>query len=207
MIIHNFEQGTETWKACRTGKLTASRFSDVMASGKGGSPSKTRFSYMCEVAAELTTGLWAESFSNAAMEHGTLTEPFARAEYEKREGIIVQQIGFVELNEFVGASPDGIVGEKGLLEIKCPKTSTQIQRFLEGKFPSEYMAQVQGQMWVCEKDWCDFVSFDNRIIGPASYFKIRVDRDELYIKELAAGVEKFISDLHEMLDRLGYART
>lgn len=206
MIIHNCEQGSEAWKQVRIGKITASRFAHVIAKGKGSEPSKTRLSYLYEIASEIMTGQAADSYTNPAMEHGTLTEPQARLEYEDREGVPVEQLGFVEYSDRVGASPDGIVGENGLLEIKCPKTSTQIQRVLDGVFPTEYMAQVQGQLWVCEKEWCDFVSFDPRIAGPSSYFKIRVQRDDDYIAKLQTGVVLFIEDLNKVLERLGHVR-
>lgn len=206
MIIHNLEQGSEAWKQVRVGKITASRLSDVLASGKAGAPSKTRQSYLYELASEIITGQAADSFTNAAMQHGTLCEPLARIEYEEREGLPVQQVGFVEVNERLGCSPDGLVGENGLLEIKCPKTSTQIQYVLDGEFPSEYKAQVQGQLWVCEREWCDFVSFDPRIEGPSQYFKIRVNRDEEYIEKLKNGVDLFITDLNKILERLRYEK-
>lgn len=202
MKIHNFEQGTEQWLAARAGKITASRFKDVIANGVGKAPSKTRQSYLYEVASEILSGQPAESYSNAAMEYGTLAEPVARQVYEEMEMVPVEQVGFVEMNEFVGCSPDGLVDEKGLLEIKCPKTSTQLQRVLAGEFPSEYTAQVQGQLWVCEREWCDFVSYDGRIKGPAAYFKRRVYRDDQFIKTLSNGVNTFISDLKDILAKL-----
>lgn len=206
MIIHNLEQGSEAWKQIRVGKITASRFADVLANGKAGAPSKTRQSYLYELASEIITNQAADSFTSPAMEHGTLCEPLARIEYEEREGLPVEQIGFVQYNDMIGCSPDGCVGENGLIEIKCPKTSTQIQRVLDGVFPSEYQAQVQGQLWVCDRQWCDFVSFDPRIEGPAQYFKIRVNRDDAYIEKLKNGVELFITDLNKILERLGYAK-
>ena len=206
MKIINCIQGGDEWKSIRCGKITMSRAKDVMAKGVGSAPSKTRQSYLYELASEIITGQAADSFTNAAMQHGTLYEPLARIEYEEREGLPVQQVGFVEVNERLGCSPDGLVGENGLLEIKCPKTSTQIQYVLDGEFPSEYKAQVQGQLWVCEREWCDFVSFDPRIEGPSQYFKIRVNRDEEYIEKLKNGVDLFITDLNKILERLGYAK-
>ncbi len=207
MIIHNLEQGSPEWNLVRCGKITASRFSDVISKGVGSAPSKTRLSYLYFVASEILTGLPAESFTSDAMAYGTLTEPEARQAYEDDVHMAVEQVGFVEMNKWVGCSPDGCVGDKGLLEIKCPKTTTQIQRVLSGEFPSEYMAQVQGQLWVCEREWCDFVSYDGRIKGPASYFKIRVMRDESYIRMLSEKVDLFIEDLNEILERLNHGKT
>lgn len=207
MIIHNLQQGTPEWYAARCGKITASKFSSVIAKGVGSAPSKTRQSYLYELASEILSGQPQESYTSAAMEYGTLAEPVARQVYEEMEAVPVEQVGFVELNEFVGCSPDGLVGSNGLLEIKCPKTSTQIQRVLDCTFPSEYQAQVQGQLWVCERDWCDFVSYDGRIKGHAAYFKVRVNRDDEYIKTLSKGVDLFIEDLKKILERLNWDGT
>jgi putative phage-type endonuclease len=204
MIIHNCEQGSEEWKKIRIGKVTMSRASDILAKGVGSAPSKTRQGYLYEIASEVLTGQMKDSYTNAAMEYGTLTEPLARAAYQQSETVDVQQVGFVEHGDFhgVGCSPDGILGDDGLLEIKCPNTSTQIQRVLSGEFPSEYQAQVQGQLWVCQREWCDFLSYDGRIKGPASYFKVRVYRDEEFIKKLTAAVDLFIVELNEILEKV-----
>lgn len=203
-IAIDLVQGTDEWRQFRCGKITASRFKDCIAKGKGSEPSKTRLSYLYEIASEILSGCPAESYTNAAMEYGTLAEPVARQVYEEMEMIPVDQVGCIQhagLN-LVTCSPDGLVGDKGLLEIKCPKTSTQIQRVLSGDFPSDYKAQVQGQLWVCEREWCDFLSYDGRIKGPAAYFKIRVTRDDAFIKTLESGVKSFISDLKEILEKL-----
>lgn len=201
-------QGSEEWKQFRCGKITSSRFRDVMSKGKGSEPSRTRLSYLYEIAAEIITGKVADNYISPAMEHGTLCEPLARIEYEEREALPVQQVGIIEHPKYnnITSSPDGFIGENGLLEIKCPKTSTQIQYVLDGVFPSEYQAQVQGQLWICEREWCDFVSFDPRIEGPSQYFKIRVNRDEEYIEKLKNGVDLFITDLNKILERLGYEK-
>lgn len=204
-IIHEvMEQGSPAWLAVRIGKLTASRFKDILANGVGSAPSKTRQNYLYEIASEVLTGQMKDNYTNAAMEYGVLTEPLARAAYEETEQEPVTQVGFVEHGDFhgVGCSPDGMLGDAGLLEIKCPNTSTQIQRVLSGDFPSEYQAQVQGQLWVCQREWCDFLSYDGRIKGPASYFKVRVYRDEEFIKKLTAAVDLFIVELNEILEKV-----
>lgn len=207
MKIHDVYQGTPEWLLARCGKLTASRFDAVLAKGVGKAPSKTRQSYLYEVASEILTGQPQDSYTNDAMAYGTLTEPEARQTYANVEQVPVGLVGFVEMNERVGCSPDGFIGTNGLLEIKCPKTSTQIQRVLASVFPSEYLPQVQGQLWVCEREWCDFLSYDGRINGPASYFKVRVYRDEQYIKTLSDGVSQFIEELEKTLERLQNAAT
>jgi len=201
-IIRDIEQGCDEWLALRLGKVTASRFADVMSKGRGASVSKTREAYMFQLAAEILTGAAEDSYSNKYMEWGNECEPQARAMYEFETGSDVDQVAFIELNEYIGVSPDGLIGDDGLIEIKCPKTTTQLQRFLSGDFPSTYKAQVQGQLWVSDRSWCDFVSFDPRINGKASYFQIRVERDESYINELYDGVTNFLSELHELIEKL-----
>ncbi len=200
MIIHNCIQGSEEWKALRCGKITMSRARDCIAKGIGKAESKTRSAYLYELASEILTGQSQEFYQSEAMAYGTLTEPAARSAYELKEQVLVDQVGFVERNKYVGFSPDGFVGDKGGLEIKCPNTSTQLKRVLSGEFPSEYQAQVQGGLWVCEREWWDFLSYDGRLKGAPSYFKIRVYRDEEYIRKLEEGIELFIADLKQLLE-------
>ena len=123
--------------------------------------------------------------------------------YELETGNAVEQVAFIQQGEMkAGCSPDGIIGDNGMIEIKCPKTSTQVETYLSGKMPSIHRAQVQGQLWVAQRDWCDFVSFDPRINGQSGYFCVRVERDEEYIKDLASKVQTFESELLEMVDKL-----
>lgn len=179
------------------GIMTASKFKDVLAKGAG----KTRKAYMYLLAAESITSEPIESFSNEYMEWGTITEPQARAMYELESGNTIEQVAFIKPSEesSVGCSPDGLVGEKGMIEIKCPKTTTQIETFLKGDMPTGHKAQVQGQMWVSEREWCDFVSFDPRIAGEASYFCTRIHRDPDYIDELNKACATFSEELTEMI--------
>ena len=198
-IIKDVEQGTDEWLNLRFGWITASRFKDVMAGGAG----KTRKAYMYHLAAEILTGERAESYTNEYMEWGTQTEPQARAMYELDSGNSVDQVAFIRHDTLkAGCSPDGLIGESGLVEFKCPKTTTQIETFLSGKMPTTHVAQVQGQLWISEREWCDFVSFDPRINGEASYFCIRVERDEKKIKEIEQAVIKFQDDLFATLELL-----
>lgn len=202
-IIHDIEQGSEEWHNLRLGRITASRFKDVMTNGRGGSPSKTAESYMMELAIEKVTGTQAAFFENDAMRHGTETEPQARAMYEIVSGNEVSEVAFIELNEFVGVSPDGLIGLDGLIEIKCPNTKTQVERFLKNiGLPAEYKWQVQGQLWVAEREWCDFLSFDDRIDTAAQYLCTRVHRDEALIKELSERVSVFSDELQNMIEKL-----
>ena len=201
-IIWDIEQGSDEWLALRLGKLTASKFADVISKGHGAAPSKTRETYMYQLAADILTQAPQDSFKSSAMEWGNECEPAARAAYELKHGVDVDECAFIELSDRIGVSPDGLVGLDGLLEIKCPNTTTQIKRVLAGEAPKEYMAQIQGQIWVSGRDWCDFVSFDPRIDGPAGYFEIRVNRDQEYIDILEGKCQEFIVDLDALLSKL-----
>lgn len=202
-IIESMEQGSREWLDLRLGKVTASKFSDVMTNGRGGKHSVTAKSYMIKLVAEILRGQPMPFFENDAMRFGTETEPQARAMYELKNDVDVKEVAFVELNEFVGVSPDGLVGDEGLLEIKCPNTETQIKRFLDDVgLPKEYEAQVQGQLWVTGRKWCDFVSFDPRIDVEASYIQTRVYRDEEYISKLEEKVTAFVKEMKEMINTL-----
>ncbi|RLC76268.1 MAG: exonuclease [Chloroflexi bacterium] len=190
-------QGSQEWFKIRCGKVTASHFKEVISKGK------TRMTYLLKLAAERTTGVVQPTFQNEAMRWGSETEPQARAYYERVTGNKVEQVGFVELNEYVGVSPDGIVGD-GLLEVKCPNTATHIGYMKTGKLPSTYKAQVQGQMWVADKQWCEFVSFDPRCSEP--YFCIRVERDDDYIAGLIESTREFVMELKKTVSGLGEAK-
>ena len=147
-IIHDIQQGSEEWLQLRLGKVTASRMKDVMTNGRGGAPSKTAESYMIELAIEAVTGKSLPFFENDAMRHGTATEPQARAMYELISGNEVTEVAFIEHDDFVGVSPDGLVGLNGGLEIKCPNTKTQVERYLfDVGLPQEYYWQVHGCIW------------------------------------------------------------
>lgn len=202
-IIESMEQGSQEWLELRLGKVTASKFKDVMTNGRGNKPSATAKTYMIKLVAEILRGEPLPFFENEAMKWGTETEPQARAMYELKNDVEVKEVAFVELNEFVGVSPDGLVGDDGLLEIKCPNTETQIKRFLDDTgLPSDYEAQVQGQLWVTGRQWCDFVSFDPRIDVEASYIQTRVYRDEEYIAKLEEKVSIFVEEMKSMINKL-----
>ena len=202
-IIYDIEQGSDDWLMLRLGKLTASKFADVISKGRGKEPSKTRVSYMYQLAAEILVGEPTTFFKNAAMQWGTDCEPAARAAYEIKHDIEVVECAFIEHDEFVGVSPDGLVGIDGLLEIKCPTTVTHLKYYMSGTMPAEYLAQVQGQLWVSGRDWCDFVSYDPRVRSEADYFELRVNRDDEYIKNLEVQCSTFIDELKELLNKLG----
>jgi len=199
-IIKDVEQGSEEWLAMRLGWTTASRFKDVKAGGQG----KTRMAYMYQLAAEAISDMKQESYSNEYMEWGTETEPQARDTYEFITGNTVEQVSFIRLDGDykIGCSPDGLIGDDGMIEIKCPKTTTQIETYLSGKMPTGHNAQVQGQLWVSGRQWCDFVSFDPRIDGVSSYMCVRIERDEDQIKEISDACYKFSKELQEIIKQL-----
>ena len=196
------EQGTDAWHQMRLGKVTASRMADVLSKGKSGE-SASRAKYRTELVVQRLTGLPSESFTNAAMEWGTQTEPQARVAYEIATSNFVEQVAFIDhpTIKWFGCSPDGLVGN-GLIEIKCPNSSTHIDYLMDGKPPSKYIPQMQCQMAVTGSRWCDFVSFDPRLPDDLQLFVVRLDRDDEYIKEMEVEVEKFLSEVEDTLTKL-----
>lgn len=202
-IIESCEQGSEEWLSMRLGKVTASRVKDVLTKGRGNAPSKTAESYMMELIAEILTGESKPFFENDAMRWGTETEPQARSMYEVNNDFVsVKEVAFVEHSNQIGISPDGLVGDDGLLEIKCPNTTTQIKRALSDDYSADYKAQIQMQLWVTERQWCDFVSFDPRLDCNASYLQQRVYRDEEYIEEMKVKVYAFVEKMNDLIKQL-----
>lgn len=197
------EQGTQEWLQERCGKVTASRIADLMARTKTGWGA-TRANYMAQLVAERLTGTVAPSFTNAAMIHGTETEPEARRAYEFFVDRDVQQIGFVPHPsiEMAGASPDGLVADDGLLELKCPNTATHIETLLSGTVPDKYLKQMQFQMACTGRQWCDFASYDNRMPERMRLFVRRVDRDAEAIAEIEREVSAFIGELDGKVEAL-----
>jgi len=195
-MIEMIEQRSDAWFEARIGKVTASRVADVIAKTKTGY-SATRDNYMAQLVCERLTGQKGESFSNAAMQHGTDTEPLARAAYEALKDVLVDEVGFVPHPSIImaGASPDGLVGDDGLLEIKCPNTATHIETLMSKTVPGKYNTQMQFQMACTGRQWCDFVSFDNRLPEQFQLFVRRVPRDNEFIKQMEDEVVKFLNEL------------
>lgn len=189
-------QGTPEWLTARVGKVTASRIADLTARTKSGWGA-SRANYMAELIAERLTGIPAPQYTNAAMQWGTETEPQARAAYEFYSDEKVELVGFVEhpLIAMTGASPDGLVGDKGLVEIKCPNTSTHIDTLLGQSVPGKYISQIQWQLACTNRQWCDFVSFDPRMPESMRIFIRRVERDNRAIQQLEKDVRDFLSEL------------
>ena len=202
-MIEKVEQGTPEWFAARLGNVTASRVSDVIVRTKSGY-SASRENYMAQLICERMTNTVAESFSNAAMQWGTETEPFARAAYESYADVLVDQVGYVPHPsiERAGASPDGLVDADGLLEIKCPNTATHIDTLLNNQVPTKYITQMQWQMACTGRAWCDFVSFDPRLPNGLQLFVKRVELDAEYVAMLEEEVTKFLAELDAKIFKL-----
>jgi len=197
MEIIECEQGSEEWFAARLGIPTASMFSVLLSGRKDAKDKKTRQTYMMKLAGEIITGEPAESYTNVHMERGKEMEDEARAAYALITDADPIRVGFMKAFG-AGASPDSLIGDDGGLEIKTALPHIQVDRLLTGALPSEHKAQVQGNLWVSGRKFWDFVSYCPRL----PLFKIRVERDEEYIKEIAAGVSDFNRDLAEMVERI-----
>jgi len=197
------EQGTDEWFAARIGKVTASRVADVIAKTKTGY-SSSRDNYMAQLICERLTNQKGESFTNAAMQWGTETEPLARLSYEVSQNVLVDEVGFVPHPRILmaGASPDGLVGDNGLLEIKCPNTATHIDTLLSETVPGKYNTQMQFQMACTDREWCDFVSFDNRLPTELQLFVKRVPRDNVFIRLIEGEIVQFIAELDDKINKL-----
>jgi putative phage-type endonuclease len=197
------EQRTPDWHAARLGKATSSRIADVIARTKTGY-STSRANYAAQLVCERLTGVAAESYTNAAMAWGVEKEPEARRLYAFEYDCDVRKVGFLDHPrvKMSGASPDGLVGEDGLLEVKCPITATHIDTVLGRTIPAKYAAQIQWQLAVTSRLWCDFVSYDPRLPADLRLFVRRVDRDEQVIGELEREVSGFLAEVDATLAKL-----
>lgn len=192
--IFDCVQGEPEWHECRRGIPTASRFADVLAKGQG----ITRRKYLLTLAGEAITGECAESFSNAHMERGHVMEADARNLYAFDHDVEPQLVGFMRRGR-AGCSPDSLVGENGMLEIKSKLPHLQLDVLEKGKLPSEHVAQVQGQLWIAGRDFCDFVSYWPKL----PLFCIRVERDDAYISALKQAIADFVGELDVYIHRYG----
>lgn len=193
------EQRTEAWYESRRGRATASRFYDIIAKTRSGYAS-TRMNYRAELTIERLTGQSIDMYQNAAMQWGTDTEPLARTTYMLTTGNFVTECGFYAHNEIAcGASPDGLIEEDGTIEIKSPNPATHIETLRLGSIPVRYIPQVQGQLWITGRQWCDFISFDPRLPTNAQLFIQRIERDDNYIAHLEQEVIKFLAEVDEQV--------
>lgn len=199
----NVEQRSAEWFGVRLGKATASRISDIIARTQKGWGA-SRANYAAQLICERLTGTQTESFTNTAMQWGTDHEPDARDAYAFLKDMDVEEVGFVPHPriEMAGASPDGLVGTDGLVEIKCPNTASHIETLRAGAISDKYIVQMQWQMACTGREWCDFVSFDPRMPEHMRLFVKRVPRDDERLKELETEVAAFLAEIDATVDDL-----
>ena len=196
-------QRTAEWESARLGKATASRIAEVVARTKSGYGA-SRANYAAQLICERLTGVKAEAFESAAMRWGVEKESEALELYAFEQDADVVQVGFLDHPKIAmaGASPDGLVGDGGLVEIKCPLTATHIETLLGQAPPGRYLAQMQWQMAVAGRLWCDFVSYDPRLPLPMRLFVRRIERDDRMIAELEREVARFLSEIDAVIAKL-----
>lgn len=196
-IIHTMEQGTDEWFNVRLGKVTASKFKTAMSAPS----TKGRKRLKCGLIEEIRKGTYRESFKSGAMQDGSDLEDTAREYYADLFDYEVRQVGFVERSKHIGVSPDGLVGEDGLVELKCPITPTHILYIDEDVLPADYKEQVHGQLWVTGRKWCDIVSFDptwkDQIL-----WRLRIYRDEKEIAKIEVKINKFVTEMTDLIDKM-----
>ena len=194
MEILDFDQRSPEWFAARSGIPTSSEFATVMAKGRDGE-SKTRRTYMLKLAGEILTGEPMENYTNQHMERGRIMEGEARAFYAFMADAEPLPVGFIR-NGDKGASPDALLGDDGLLEIKTKMPHLLIDLISKDEFPPEHKAQCQGQLWVSERKWLDLVVYWPKL----PLFVKRVTRDEPYIARLATEVDRFNNELRQLVE-------
>lgn len=201
--MNDIVQGSPEWHAIRCGKVTASRVADLTAKTKTGWGA-SRANYMAELIAERLTGEPSPAFVNDAMRWGTEQEPNARAAYEFRTDSEVAAIGFAihPTIQDSGASPDGLIGDDGMVEFKCPNTATHIETLLSKTVPAKYAAQMQWQMACTGRKWCDWVSFDPRMPEAMKLYVHRIERDDAMIAQLEKDVCDFLGEMAKKLAQL-----
>ena len=200
------KQRSEAWYQARLGCVGASSIVDVLATTKSGEAA-SRANLRARLVAERLTGRPQESYVSAAMQHGIDTEDEARAMYEVANGVMVDETGWHPHPRIAwsGASPDGLVGDDGLLELKCPNTATHIETLLSRKVPAKYLLQMQWQMAATGRAWVDFGSYDPRMPPELQLWVSRVLRDDARIKELERAVSTFLADVEAVVARLSEA--
>lgn len=205
MSTADLMQGTEEWLAARIGKITASRIGDVMAKGKGGKPSTTRANYLADLVCERTTNdPTPDVFQNWHTKRGTELEPDARNEYEIKRNVTVRTAGLVIHPQFPfsGASPDGLIGDDGLVQFKCPIPAVHLEWLTSRRVPSEHIAQMQWEMACTGAKWSDFVSYCPRFPEHRQLFVKRLLRDDALIAEIAAAVVQFNAEIEREIEKL-----
>jgi hypothetical protein len=197
--IFDVEQNTEAWHELRRGLVTASQFSTVLAHGKGGKqdPSKMRRQYMLTLISDRLGGAPSDGYTNRHMERGKAMEADALRLYHALYAEPIR-VGFVKNGPDVGCSPDAFVGNNGMVQVKTALPHIQLERVLKNELPAEYVCQVQGELWVCEREFNDFISYWPGL----PLMVVRVYRDETQIKSIELGVEMFLNEMHELMARV-----
>lgn len=197
MKVMDVVQGSPEWLMARCGCVTASRVADVITKLKSGKYSEKRDKYLMDVVIERITGRMVEKYVSPAMDFGIDNEPLAKAAYEAETENQIDSVGIVYHSsiEWFAASPDGLVGTDGLVECKCPNTSTHLSYMLNGEVPLDYMPQMMAQMSCTERKWCDFVSYDPRLPRNLQFFCRRFHRDEKLISLMEAEVKAFLEEV------------
>ncbi|MBX9862441.1 MAG: YqaJ viral recombinase family protein [Hyphomicrobium sp.] len=203
MKVLDLEQGSAEWRSARLGMVSASRMADMLATTKTGWGA-SRANYAAELIVERLTGTPTEKYTNAAMAWGTENEEDARNGYAFLRDAEITSVGLVlhPTIEMACASPDGLVGDHGLIEVKCPLTATHIETLLSETIPDKYAKQMQWQMACTGRQWCDFVSFDPRVPAEMQFFIRRVERDSHRITEMEAAVKDFLAEIASTLSKL-----
>lgn len=198
MIALEIEQGTEEWKKARLGIPTASNFDSIVTTK--GDPSKQAQKYLYRLAGERVSGVGEETYQNAAMARGIELEAEARAFYELTHEVTVKQVGicYPDEKKRFSCSPDGLVGEAGLIEIKCPLIATHVGYLLDCTLPMDYWQQVQGQLLVTGREWCDFISYYPGL----KPLIVRVERDNAFIFKLLEALNAFCKELDSVVKRI-----
>ena len=202
-MTQQIEQGTQEWHQLRLGKVTASRISDVLAKVKSGE-SASRRNYQMELVVERLTGLKTESYTSPAMQHGIDNEGLARSMYEVQNSVFVDQVAFINHYNIknAGCSPDGLVGDLGMVEIKCMTTANHVEAILNNKPPSQYIAQCQFQMACAGRFWNDLTLFDPRLPDILQLKVFRIERDDTFIKLMEEEVIQFLKEVEEITNNL-----
>ena len=197
-------QGSAEWFTARCAALTGSRMYEACAKGRGDKYYAARDTLLTEKLIERLTGKWAEHFVSDAMAWGTMYEGEARAMYETQKGVLVQECAYFPHPSIAhsGASPDGLVGDDGVIEIKCPTTKTHLDIMLSGTIPEMYTYQMAWEIESAGRQWADFVSYDPRLPGNLSFFCLRYTPAEDFRAYLRAEAVKFLAELDELEARV-----
>jgi putative phage-type endonuclease len=200
----DIQQNTPEWLIERTGSVTASRVKDAVATLKSGKESAARASYKLELLVEIMTGRAADHYVSQAMDFGIENEPLARGAYEIARGVEVERIGYIRHPSIAraGASPDGLVGDDGLVEFKVPTSTTHLSYLLAEEVPDEYLPQLNWQLACSGRAWVDFVSYDPRLPQEFGLFVVRWHRNDRVICEMEGQVQQFIGELDAMAQKL-----